>query len=342
MALLTPPPANILFIAVSRIGDSLFATPAIRAVAAAHPGARITVLGHPKRAEVLEHLPFVSRVGAITKGSAAWRGWLGRQSFDLAFVFGFDQALVAYALRVSARVVAFAQERPALNRRLIAAVARPPFQSEHAVRQLLRLPAAVGIPPAGLRIAFHSTPEETASARQRLEHAGIGSSRPLVGLQVASFATKSYRDWPIENFAALCDRIAGHWPQARFLIYGGSAERERAGWLKQRLGSSAMLFAGSLSLRDTAALMTLTDLYVGVDTGPTHIMSAFDIPLVALYHCISSSKLTGPLEHPCAYLIDHPAVRERCTETSKMADIAVDTVFAEVERALTEHPPGKR
>ncbi|OGA35626.1 MAG: hypothetical protein A3F75_00160 [Betaproteobacteria bacterium RIFCSPLOWO2_12_FULL_64_23] len=342
MSFLKPPPASILFIAVSRIGDTLFATPAIRAVAAAYPGARITVLGHPKRAEVFEHLPFVYRVGSITKGRATWRGWLAGKSFDLAFVFGFDQALVAYALRVSQRVVAFEQENASLNRRLFAAIARPPFQSDHAVLQRLRLPAAVGIPPAGLRIAFQSTGEETASARRRLEDAGIGGSRPLIGLQVASFATKSYRDWPIENFAALCDRITSRWPQARFLVYGGSAERQRTGWLKQGLGERAALFAGNLSLRDTAALMTLTDLYVGVDTGPTHIMSAFDIPLVALYHCISSSKLTGPLEHPCAYPVDHPASGERCTEMTEMADIHVDTVFAEVERAMAEHPPGQR
>jgi heptosyltransferase-3 len=329
MALLEPPLADILFIAVSRIGDTLFATPTIRAVAAAYPRARITVLGHSKRAEVFEHLPFVYRVGSITKGRATWRGWL-------------DEALVAYALRVSKRVVAFEQENASLNRRLFAAIARPPFQSEHAVLQRLRLSAAVGIPAAGLRIAFQSTREETASARQLLENSGIGGSRPLIGLQVASFATKSYRDWPIENFAALCDRITSRWLQARFLIYGGSAERKRTGWLKQRLGERAALFAGNLSLRDTAALMTLTDLYVGVDTGPTHIMSAFDIPLVALYHCISSSKLTGPLEHPCAYLVDHPASRERCTELSEMADIHVDTVFAEVELAMAEHPPGQR
>jgi len=342
MSVLDPPPANILFIAVSRIGDTLFATPTIRAIAAAHPAARIAVLAHPKRAEVLEHLPFVHRVGSITKGRAAWRGWFGGKSFDLAFVLGFDQALVAYALRVSKRVVAFEQKPAALNRKLSCAVKRPPFQSEHAVIQLLRLPAAVGIPPAGLRIAFEPTREETAAARQRLKDARIADKRPLIGLQVASFATKSYRDWPIESFAALCDRVTARWPEARFLIYGGAAEIQRTGWLKQGLGERAALFAGKLTLRETAALMTLTDLYVGVDTGPTHIMSAFDIPLVALYHCISPSTLTGPLAHPCAYLIDHPAARAHCTETSAMTDIHVDTVFAQVERALSEHPPGRR
>lgn len=335
-------PRSVLFIAVSRIGDTLFATPAMRAVAEAWPNARITVLGHPKRAEVLENLPWAERVGTISKRWAPWLGRLGGKRFDLAFVFGFDEPLVAYAQRVAKKVVAFQQDCPRLNRGLFAAVARPPFQSEHAVRQLLRLPAAVGVTPAGLRIAYQTTPAETAEARRRLAEAGLIDARPLIGLQVASFPTKGYRDWPIEHFAALCERIVRRWPQAGFLIYGGAEERSRTEWLKAQLGERAALFAGRLTLRETAALMELTDLYVGVDTGPTHIMSAFDIPLVGLFHCISPSTLTGPLEHPCAYLLDHPAGREHCSETAAMADIPVETVLAQVERALMEHPPRPR
>lgn len=333
---------DILFIAVSRIGDTLFATPAMRAVAAAFPEATITLLGHPKRAEVLEHLPWSPQVGTITKGRAAWLGRLGGRRHDLAFVFGFDEPLVAYALRVADKVVAFEQADSALNARLLVAVPPPTLQSEHAVRQLLRLPAALGIPPAGLRIAYRTTGEESAEARQRLAEAGLAGARPLIGLQVASFPTKAYRDWPIENFAELSQRILQRWPEAGFLIYGGSEEKSRTEWLKQQLGARAALFAGRLSLRQTAALMALTDLYVGVDTGPTHIMSAFDIPMVGLYHCISPSTLTGPLDHPCAYLLDHPAGRERCSETAAMAEITVDAVFHQVERALREHPPRPR
>src|SRR5258706_318255 len=46
----------------------------MRAIATAHPGCRITALAHPKRAEVLRGLPFVARVGGITKNTAPWRG----------------------------------------------------------------------------------------------------------------------------------------------------------------------------------------------------------------------------------------------------------------------------
>jgi heptosyltransferase-3 len=88
--------------------------------------------------------------------------------------------------------------------------------------------------------------------------------------------------------------------------------------------------------------MSLTDLYIGVDTGPTHLMSTLDIPLVGLYHGFSPSRLIGPLAHPCAYLIDHPLAATGCTTEAPMSDITVDSVWQAVVQALTEHPPRLR
>ena len=332
---------HILVINVTRIGDTLFATPAIRAVAAAFLDARITVLGHPKRTEVFEHLPFIHEVGSITKGRAVWHGWLGGKKYDLAFVFGFDKALVAYALRTARRVVAFEQQHANLNRSLFSPVPKPPFQSKHAVRQLLRLPGALGIAPAGLRIAYHVTDNEIAAARHRLD-AVAPDARPLIGLQIASFHTKSYRDWPVEHFSALAQQIGARWHGAHFLLFGGKAEQPRVRQLAADLGAHATVLAGRLSLRETAALMSQLDLYVGVDTGPTHIMSAFDIPMIGLYHCLSSSSLTGPLEHPLCDAIDHPDSGSACSEASSMADISVAHVFSRVERILGPIPESKQ
>lgn len=326
-------PASVLVINVSRIGDTLFATPALRAIAAAWPQAAITVLGHPNRAEVFKHLPFIAECGSISKRSAPWRGWLGGR-YDYAFVYGFDQALVRYALRVARRVVAFRQSDSRINERLYRVVDLPPFQSEHAVLQALRLPAAVGIEPAGLRLAFALSDDEKSWARQRLETEGMGGRKPLVGLQVASFPTKGYRDWPVESFAQLCDAISQARPDTGFLIFGGSEEKQRTVWLKEKLGAKAALLAGKLSLRQTAAMMALCDAYVGVDTGPTHIMSCFDVPIVGLYHCLSSSALTGPLDHPLNFCLDHPRTGRDCDDTTPMAEISVETVLARVGEAL--------
>lgn len=336
-ALLSPAPRRILVVNVCRIGDTLLATPALRALARAWPQAQITVFGHPKRVEILEHVPRLASAGAITKNSARWRGRLTGPQHDLALVYGFDEPLVAYALRVARRVVAFRQRDEALNRRLFRAVDVPAFQADHSVLLALRLTDAIGVPHAGYRLACQVTEAETAWAEERLRAIDAGARGPWIGLQVASFPTKAYRDWPAAHFLDLARRVRDRWQGAHFLIFGGAEDRARTGWLARELGAGCTVVAGELSLRQTAALMSRTQLYVGVDTGPTHMMSCFDIPLVGLYHCYSPSRLIGALEHPCFYPVDHPRPYGCAVETP-MAEITVEAVFATVERALREHP----
>lgn len=331
-------PRDILYINVSRIGDTLLVTPAVRAVAARWPQARIHLLAHPKREEVLRHLPFVHRSGAISKQRARFMGWLPGKPYDLAFVCNFDAPLIEYALRDSRRVVAFRQPDEALNRKLYRAVEHPALQTTHAVDIQLMLPAAVGAAPAGRALSYRVTAEEDQWAARFLAEHGAQDRHPLFGLQVASFPTKAYRDWPPAHFSELCRRIRAHWPQAHFLIFGGELEQDRTAALAAELDAAATLCAGRLTLRETAALMNHVDLYVGVDTGPTHLMGALQRPMVALYHGYSPSRVLAPLDHPCLYAIDHP-LADRCTPEADMADITVDRVWASVQQALKEHPP---
>lgn len=322
-------PRRILVINVCRIGDTLLATPAIRALARAYPGAEITVLGHPKRIEVLAHLPWIARSAGISKLSARLQGRLGAPRWDLALVYGFDAPLVAYALRVARRVVAFRQDDASLDRALATAVERPAFQAAHSVHLALRLTDAIGVPHAGYRLSYRVTSEEQAWAEARLG----GSAALRIGLQLASFPTKAYRDWPLANFVALARAIRAGRPASEFLVFGGPEDSARALELAQAVGGACRVFAGTVSLRQTAALMSRTQLYVGVDTGPTHLMSCFDIPLVALYHCYSPSRLIGALEHPRYFPVDHPRPYPCSTETP-MSEIGVEAVLAAVERAL--------
>jgi len=320
---------EILVINVSRIGDTLLVTPAVRALAKAFPAARITFLGHPKRMEVVEHLPFLACVGAITKHRALWRGWLPGKRWDLALVFGFDEPLAAYALRVARHVVAFRQQNAQLNAKLFRCIEKPAFQTLHAALHPLLFTRALGVPDAGLRLAYEVTPEERSWARQTAP-----KGKPLVGLQVASFPTKGYRDWPLENFAALGQRILARWRGAHLVFFGGSGDEERTRQIVARFPGQATSFAGKLTLRQSAALMNELDLYVGVDTGPTHIMGALDAPMVALYHCYSPSRVLAPLERARCYVVDHPRTQS-CSAETPMAELPVDAVWAQVLEALS-------
>lgn len=326
---------DILVVQVSRIGDTLLVTPVLRTLAAAFPQARLTCLAHPNRIEILQGLPFVHHLGRITKKLAPLRGWLPGPRYDLAVVFGFDQPLIAYALRVARRVVAFRQGKPALDARLWRAVEETPFQSRHAVDGQLALTEAIGLPSAGRHLSYVISADERKCAGDRLAPLRARGAQPLIGLQIASFPTKGYRDWPVANFIELCRRIRAERPQAHFLIFGGKLERERTLALHATLADCSTHFAGSLSLRQTAALMNEVDLYVGVDTGPTHIMGALHRPMVAMYHGYSPSRLLAPLEHPCLWSVDHPRAGQGTSpDDYPMSDIPVDTVLAKAREAL--------
>jgi heptosyltransferase-3 len=337
-----PEATRILAINVTRIGDTLLTTPALRAIAAANPGAELTFLGHPKRVEVMAHLPYLTSVGSITKTWAPLRGYLTAKRYDLAFVFGFDEPLVAYALRVARRVVAFRQADAALNQRLYRIAEACDPMPMHAVDYLLRLPEAAGFSANGRHLDYVVTPGESRWAQAELARALPKPCQALIGLQVASFPTRAYRDWPLEHFMALSAQLRAAWPHAHFLIFGGSEEKLRTEQLATHLGSAATLYAGKLSLRQTGALMNELDLYIGVDTGPTHLMGALHRPMVALYHSFTPSRRLRPLDHPCAYIIDHPLPESEATPETKMADISVEQVWKVVERALAEHPPRHR
>ena len=326
---------KILIINVTRIGDTLFGVPSIRAIAQQYPGAEITVLAHPNRYEVLEHLPYVQRAGGITKKSAWYRGWLGKQ-YDKAFVWGFDAPLIRYAARVSKEVTAHRQPDAAVNKLIDHIVEPPRHKAKHVVKQLLTLPEGVGIATANHRIDLVLTEAELTWAHKTLTAKGVTTSNLLIGFQTTSFHTRPYRDWPIENFRELANRVTAAYPQARFILFGGRDGLERNQTLAAELGARCVSFANQLSLRQTAAIMSCLNAYVGVDTGPTHIMSTFDIPLIGLYHAKSKTHHTGPLQHPRDYCINHPVDEAEADETTPMADISVDQVFEQLIRALEE------
>ena len=343
--LITPQQAGdakrVLIINVTRIGDTLLATPAIRAIARFFPNATLTVLGHPKRVEVLENIACIHRVGGIDKRGALLRGWRDVWSgaeYDWAFVWRNDAALVRYACRKARHVVAHRQQDEHLNAKLFAAVERIEDNKIHAVAWALSLPQAVGIPADGYQLDYCVTDAEAISARQRLHADFPNTTGPFISMQVASFATKSYRDWPIDNFIELATRIANEYRDARFILYGAAGDRERIAKFTAALGSKARSYAGEFGLRETVAMMACTDLYIGVDTGPAHLFGALHKPMVVLYHPSLRSALYKPLSAPALYAIDHAQAGPDATNDISMAGISVDSVWQAVRSALRGEP----
>ncbi len=326
-----PADANLLVIHVARIGDTLLVTPAVRALKQAAPKGRLTCLLHPARRALYENLPWVDALGAITPKTAWLRGRFGSARYDYALVYGNDTPLVRYALRVAGRVIAFRQCDDALNARLWRAVPAPARM--HAVHERLLLPEALGVTSTDFHLAYLPTTEEREQARAWLtQH--VFATGPLIGFQVASFPTKSYRDWPVESFIELGRRLLADHPGAHILIFGGRESRAAAGRIAQAFAPHAQAVAGEFDLRATAALLAQLNLYVGVDTGPTHLAGALGVPMVALYHCRHRGAQLAPLGHDRLAVIEHPVSDRECTADTPMDRISVETVWEQARRLL--------
>jgi len=319
-----PPETAVLVVAVARIGDTLLATPMLRALKEACPRGRLTVLAHPKRLAVLEHLPFVDDLGSIVPRSARFRGWLARRRHDLAFVLGRDPPLLDYALRVSDRAVAFAYPRMQADPGRFRSVP-PPSAPIHAVRERLLLAEAAGVRARSLRLAYVVTDAEKRDARAWLAARVSGGARPVVGLQMVSFPTKAHRNWPATSFAELATRIAGSYPGASFVVLGDRDSLLAAETLSRSLPGKVHVAAGELGLRQSAALIGEMDLYVGVDTGPTHIAGALDVPMIGIYHHMYPGRNLAPLDRARCRILEQPAAGE----------LGVDAVMAEAVPLLS-------
>lgn len=331
---------HLLVLVVSRIGDSLLVTPAIRALRRTFPDAYLEVKAHPKRLDVFRNNPHIDRLGAITPRRARVMGRLFVRRKDLALVFNPDPELEHFALRTADRVISFGDPITghASMSRLIRV--RRPVGSIHAVRERLLLAEAAGASSDGDATEYFVSPRERSAARLWIDSRFGRNARPLVGVQLQSFATKSHRDWPMEKFIDLLGRTRDRFGSARFVLLGDEHGRSRAIEVAQRLGRSCTVAAGELELRQSAAIISELDLYVGVDTGPTHIAGALGVPMVALYHCLYPGRNLAPLGNLNCRIIEHPAAAGSCSESTGMDDISVDAVWPHVDQLLLDRIHG--
>jgi heptosyltransferase-3 len=330
-------PGTILALVVSRIGDTLLCTPALRALKETWPECRLTVMAHPGRLPLLAGLPWID----VLLPWRPWRRWAamlpGAASYDLAVVFHPDRRQLDFACRSARRVVAEAAPGVGASERLLLP-ALPP-EPMVAVEQRLRLVRAAGADSGDQRLAYAVSAEERQAAQARLAALGVAGHHPLVALQLKSFPTKAHRDWPAESFAGLVGKLAGRYPGARFVVTGDTQSAADAARLGERYPGRVVSLAGQCGLRETAAVLAETDLYVGVDTGPTHLAGALGIPMVALYHAAYPGRYLAPRQHPRCRVIEHPRSGAADARQVSMAEIPVDTVLLAAEELLAAGRP---
>jgi heptosyltransferase-2 len=101
-----------------------------------------------------------------------------------------------------------------------------------------------------------------------------GASNPL--------ESNLQKQWPSERFVRLGNYLARQ-HNARIVLVGSEADRSLVTAVSGMMSNPAVDLASQLSLGELGALCEVADLYVGNDTGPTHIAAAVGCATLAIF-----------------------------------------------------------
>lgn len=310
---------RVLAVRLDNLGDVLVTTPAIHAVRASLPDARITLLASPVGAQAARLNPDVDDV--IVHRAPWVDPWRElphdsereRQAIEAVRAGRFDGAIVFASFRQSPLPAAYLCYLADVPLRLAASVDGPgsllttrhrhPERPMHEVERGLDLVGAVGLATDEVDLVLRVPDEARDRARAWLAGGETGGGRPdgpLVVLHPG--CTMPARTYPWQGYAHVAEGLVARLG-ARVVLTGAAGERELVAGLHGALSPAARTAtrpcAGELPFADFCALIEAADLVVTNNTGPMHVAAAVKTPVAALF------ALTDPPERWRPWRVPH-------------------------------------
>lgn len=265
---------KILVVRLDRIGDVTLSLPAIQAIRDRFPNASISVVTRPATAALVEGHPAVDNVLPYRyERKGRHSGVLGsfrfiyeviRQKFDVVFIL--NPSLRSYLVPFFAGIpyrVGFKTKYPGLLTHAIED--RRHEGARHEAEYTLDVVRAFGVD------ADRADSYEGTLGHFRVQK-DPAKSKKIIALHAG--ASCPSKRWPVENFAALGQKILAADPEVTLAVIGGKEEKEMGQRLTGLLGSRAQDLTDQFSLKELAGFLSQCELLISNDSGPVHVAAA--------------------------------------------------------------------
>jgi heptosyltransferase I len=315
------PPPQLCIIRLSAIGDTCHTVPVVRALQDAWPETKITwIIGRVEHS-LMQGLERVEL--AVLDKSLGWRGYIelrrqlaGGRFPVLLHMHASARANLA-SLAVSSPIrLGFDRARARdfqyyfCNRHL------PPRPQQHVMDGLFEFAAALGVARGIPRwnIPVGDADRESAA---RVLPAGTPS---LIISPCTGQRFRNYRNWRTERYAEVADYARARYG-AKVLLTGGTTAIEKTyGEAITTLSKHAPEnLVGKTTLKQLLALIQRASVVVCPDSGPAHMATAVQTPVVGLY-ATSNRHRTGP------YLSQHLVVDKYPEAVRREFDTSVENL----------------
>lgn len=288
------------------LGDMLCIIPTVRAVRAAYPKARITLIGLPWEKS------FVTRFHLYFDDFLEFPGWPGLpeqevvaeklpdfitsmqyEHFDLFIQMqGNGTETNALCILFDARYTIGLREP---GEKTLNPVYFPESgDDEHEILRFLKLTSVLAIPQQGTALEFPFLPEEE-HAFETMQHQLNLLSHKYICIHPG--ARSELRRWPAENFAAVANEIIPEGYQV--VLTGSSAEAVILREVEQQIHHPVINLVeqcGHVGIGELAQIIVHSELLISNDTGVSHVAAALQVPSVILFSAHSDPGRWAPLD----------------------------------------------
>jgi len=287
-----PTPERILVFLPNWVGDVVMATPALAALRARFPQARIVAIGRPYVNDVLSGLDIVNEVrclDSLKDGSSfmdmlADARTLRRAHFEMTVLMtnSLRTAIFAFLARAGYRV-GYAREGrgPLLHVKLAPKKSNGRYEPGPMIDYYFALVASVGSETNDRRMRLAVTPEERAAADEVLKRFEIDASKPIAVINPGA-AFGSSKCWSPISFAAVADRLAARGMEP--VVITSPREAEIAEKISAAAASGLKpVWRTGFTLGLLKAFIARAAIVVTNDSAPRHYAAALGVPVVTLF-----------------------------------------------------------
>jgi ADP-heptose:LPS heptosyltransferase len=259
---------RILFIRGGAVGDFILTLPSIRLVREKLPGNHIEVLGYPSIAQLAIEWGIANRVAPLEHGALArffvpgatldpqWSGYFASFSVVISHLYDPDGYFHHNLRRAGVETLLVGPHKPAEN-------------GMPAAMQLAR-------PLEALALYLDKSNAARAFAAHNAATAGIVALHPGSG--------SPRKNWGYENWRAVCRALLSQLSEP-LLVISGEAEHETIGDFTTMLKTDQIPFTSldSRPLTEVAARLAECSLFLGHDSGISHLAAACGVPSLLVF-----------------------------------------------------------
>jgi len=277
---------RLLLVKTSSLGDIIHALPVAQALKDARPELTLGWVVRRRCADILQGCPFIDHLHIVPDKPTLRELWAARRALHAP---QYEAALDMQGLLLSGLLTGLSgaplrlgwdRNREGSARFLTHPVVPGEDTARHEIDALYGFAEALGVHPA--RGAYPPQAYLAAEGRAQAEEWLAPLPHPRVALNVG--ASRAYKTWPTDRWAALADGLAQD--GASLVFVGGDTDVIPVKAVQAQMtlhDTPSVNLAGKTTLRELASVLEACDLAVSADTGPMHLAVAVGTPVVALF-----------------------------------------------------------